>query len=338
MTAEHPISETGMPLSVVIAAHDQADALKRNLPKFLELHYEPGFEVIVVDESSTDGTDEVLSEMKAVYPHFYATYIPASSHYLSRRKLALTLGIKAAHHERIILTNADCSPAGENWLETIATHCSEENDVLCCYTNYDAETPDYYSYLRLKTWCMQSARPYRCEGACVVIRKSVFMQQEGFLRNLYYRRGEFDFLVNESEKAGKIEDVDGYVLQECPTRKEWLYNQLHYRCIRHRLSRTWWSRLKMLADQLLLYVVTLGTIAAAVYTFLQDNPLYSVLAVVLFLLMTALRLTLDYKRAQSHHIDIAWWKLTIFDYRYFWTMLYLRFRYIIADKSDFLRK
>jgi glycosyltransferase involved in cell wall biosynthesis len=327
-----------MSFSVVIAAHDRADALKRNLPKLLEQQYEPGYEVIVVDESSTDETSEVLTEMKAAYPNFYSTYIPASSHYVSRRKLALTLGIKAAHNERIIITDADCSPVSNHWLETIANHCPEENDVLCCFTYYDESTPEYYSYLRLKSWCMQTARPYRCAGACVIIRKSLFMQKEGFIRNLTFRRGEFDFLVNESETAARMVDNDCYLLQECPTKKEWLYEQLHYLCIQPHLHHKWCGKLMLLADQTLLHAVTLGTIAYAAFASIQGEVLYATIALLVLLLFIILRFAIDYLRTKKLGVSIAWWKLPFFDYRYLWTMLCLRFRYVLADKADFIRK
>ncbi len=64
---QQPVAGTA-PLSVVMAVHDQADALRRNLPLLLDIHYEPGYEVIVVDIASTDDTADVLTQLKHAHP------------------------------------------------------------------------------------------------------------------------------------------------------------------------------------------------------------------------------------------------------------------------------
>ena len=107
-------------ISIVLAVHDGEEEIERNLPKFLTQDYEGQFEVIVVDESSTDNTAEVLKRLKNNYHNLYTTFIPDSSHYISRRKLALTVGVKAAKHDWIIFTDADCSPADDKWLRAMA--------------------------------------------------------------------------------------------------------------------------------------------------------------------------------------------------------------------------
>ena len=98
---------TGPRLSVIMTVHDQARELEEHLSVILSQDYAPGYELIVVDESSTDDTEDVLNRMKRNCPHLYTTFIPESSHYLSRRKLALTLGVKAAKNEWLIFTEAD---------------------------------------------------------------------------------------------------------------------------------------------------------------------------------------------------------------------------------------
>ena len=57
--------------SIVMTVYDQASELESNLPAFLTQEYEPGYEVIVVDETSTDNTEDVLKIMKNDYPHLY---------------------------------------------------------------------------------------------------------------------------------------------------------------------------------------------------------------------------------------------------------------------------
>ena len=74
------------PLSIIICARDESDNLLRNLPSILEQDY-PNFEVIVVNDGSTDESEDILKLMSARYPQLYHTFTPDGSRYLSRKKL-----------------------------------------------------------------------------------------------------------------------------------------------------------------------------------------------------------------------------------------------------------
>ena len=83
-----------------MAAHDQAYELKENLPAFLTQTYEPGYEVIVVDEASTDDTSEVLKLNKKEYPSLYTTFLPKPNRRFMRRKIAFNIGLKASKNDK----------------------------------------------------------------------------------------------------------------------------------------------------------------------------------------------------------------------------------------------
>ncbi len=83
------------PLSVVLCAHDDAEYLRTTLPAILEQDY-PQFEVIVINDASTDSTEDILTRMEEKYPHLYHSFTPNSARYISHKKLALTLGVKAS--------------------------------------------------------------------------------------------------------------------------------------------------------------------------------------------------------------------------------------------------
>ena len=89
--------------SVIMPVCDQAVELEQNLPAFLTQEYESGYEVIVVDENSTDNTEDVLKLLKQDYPHLYSTFLPKPHMQTLRRKNALNIGSKAAKNEWIII-------------------------------------------------------------------------------------------------------------------------------------------------------------------------------------------------------------------------------------------
>ena len=114
MTMEH---QTQPPVSIVMTVHDQAEALEQNLPAFLTLPYEGQYEVIVVDNMSTDDTPDVLKRLKAEYPKLYSTFLPNSVVVNpSRKRLALSVGAKAAHHDHIILADIRRTPINVDWV------------------------------------------------------------------------------------------------------------------------------------------------------------------------------------------------------------------------------
>ena len=224
-------------ISIVIAAHDQGSELQRNLPLLLAQDFKPGFEVIVVDESSTDETEEVLKQLRAEHPNLYTTFIPASSHYVSRRKLAITLGIKAAKGKWVILTEADCHPENPAWLQTMYQEMTDANDVVLGFTSYSPDTKSSRRFVRLIHWRRQQLRPYCYDGANIAIRKQAFMERNGFLKNLSHLRGEFDFLVNETDpdRIALCNSPEARVCQEAPTNRLWDAHQLFYMDTRRHL-------------------------------------------------------------------------------------------------------
>jgi glycosyltransferase involved in cell wall biosynthesis len=340
---DSPISakDRGPAISIVMAVHNQASELRENLPQLLALDYEPGYEVIVVDESSTDDTDDVLTQFRVEHSHLYTTYIPESSHYLSRRKLALTIGVKAAHNDWVILTEPDCRPEDERWLSAMAEGMTDEADVVCAYTGYEPGTKGSYVYQRVLTWCRQKhLRPYRYDGANLAIRKNAFMERNGFLKNLKYLRGEFDFLVNEtdSDRIVMLSSPESRLRQVEPTPKMWTNAQLYYMDTRPHLKHAMMSRLFFAFNQACIHLSYLLGIAALVLSIVLRNHIYIAVSSAFLLLLILLRLSLCYRRCKACGEQIAAWKLPILDLGVAWHYIRYWLRYKLSDKTNFIRK
>lgn len=95
---------------MILAPHDEPDAISRNLPAIMSQKYPAGFQIIVVVEEGENETEDVLKRFQQQLDKepadctIYITYIPQSSRYVSRKKLAMTLGVKAAKTEWLIMT------------------------------------------------------------------------------------------------------------------------------------------------------------------------------------------------------------------------------------------
>ncbi len=340
MTVETNHKNADKAISIVLIVHNQASELSRNLPVLLSQQYEPGYEIIVVDESSTDDTDNVLSQLKVDHPNLYTTYIPSSSHYLSRQKLAITLGVKAAHNEWVILTRPDCHPDSEEWLTAMSKEMSDDVDLVCGYTGFDKEVGSFRTFLRIVTFKRQKAQSYRYDGANLAIRKSVFMERSGYVNNLQFLRGEYDFLVNEtpSERIAIADSTDTFTHQEQPGKKEWTSYNLYYMQTRRHLKNTQPSRLLFAGYHLAIHLFTLLSIAAIVYAIYLQNALLITISAFFALLCVAVRGYLSYRLVKPFQEPIAPWKFLYLDLLVAWHYAYYQVRYLVADKTDFIRK
>ncbi|NND07583.1 MAG: glycosyltransferase [Saprospiraceae bacterium] len=103
---------SGPAVSVIICARNAAAHLRSNLPHILGQAYRR-FEVIVVDDNSTDETPSLLLDLCKTYPHLRIEKTPKG---LSGKKAALVHGVKVASYDLIALTDADCKPASDQWL------------------------------------------------------------------------------------------------------------------------------------------------------------------------------------------------------------------------------
>lgn len=210
-------------MSVVIATSDQEELLAKHLPRILEQDY-PNFEVIVVDDNSQDDTKELLERLSREYPNLYATYTSDSIRYISHKKLALTLGIKAAKNEWVVFIEPDCYPVSNQWLSRLARHCTEETDVVLGYSNYERKSGFAnlcYMYdtliqqLRMLGLTLRG-KGYMGVGRNMAYRRELFFTNKGYSRHLDLERGEDDLFINEHVPAHRITaDISAQSVVRC---------------------------------------------------------------------------------------------------------------------------
>lgn len=204
LNAEVPHLEILPSVSVIICAKDESENLRKNLKYVLEQKYEPGFEVIVVNDGSTDETDDVIYSYEKQYGNLRHTFIPENAKIVSRKKLALTIGIKAARHDILLLTDADCRPCTENWIETIARNFTPQKEFVLGYGAYEKKKgilSHLISYdtlfiaLQYMGFAIRGV-PYMGVGRNMAYRKEMFFNNKGFASTLHLQSGDDDLFVN----------------------------------------------------------------------------------------------------------------------------------------------
>lgn len=193
------------PVSIILYAKNAAENLQKHLPALLSQDY-PEYEVIVVNDGSDDETDDVLKRFQNSHNNLYHTYVPADARYLSRRKLALTLGIKAAKHPYLLFTEANCQPASNQWITSmIAPYASGISIVLgfCRYDSGKGLSAKLIAYDNLLSGLRYLSaalahRPYTGDGRNLSYRKDLFFSHKGFYKSLSLRCGDDDLFINEA--------------------------------------------------------------------------------------------------------------------------------------------
>ena len=336
-------AENQPPVSILITAHDNLAELERNLPMFLRQQYAADYQVIIVCQSTDGETQDFLKRTAAENPHLYYTYIPESSRYMSRKKLQITLGVKAAKHEWIILTEPNCRPSNDKWLQTMVRQCQDPNHLVLGYVALDEETKSVrrFDSIRKAYYVLRRAQQtygYRSHMPNVAFRKSDFMKEQGYQGNLEYVRGEYDFLVNKYALCGDTAtelDCDAWLIREAPSNKSWHNAHLYLQASRKSLERAGSMRALMFFDHLMPHLSLIATLAVAAYSILMKNWILTGCAGFSFLLLFIVKMLIANKAIKHFDDGIAMFKLPFFEYGIIWRNLATKLRYWRADKNDF---
>lgn len=192
-------------VSVIVCAHNEDENLQDYLHTLLAQDY-PCFEVIVVDDGSEDDTLRVLKEYERQYTNLYLTFVPRGARVISSKKLALTIGIKAAKYDYILLTDADCRPESRYWIrEMMSGFASDTTEVVLGFGAYFEKKGLLnhligYDTLFSGMQYMGMARcgfPYMGVGRNLAYRKDTFFNNNGFQGLLSERAGDDDLFVNK---------------------------------------------------------------------------------------------------------------------------------------------
>ena len=337
------VNDSDMPrITVLVLANNNAQALDANLSIILTQDYAPGYEVIVVGEKGDLPTEAVV-EQYAHRGHLYATYIPHRSLFMSKSKLAVALGVKAAHNEWIVMVNAECRPQSDVWLKTLASRMDSEANLVMGYSNYDSEARGYYRFARLRTMCYLLRRAvgsiaYRTNGTNIAFRRSEFIAQEGYRGNLQLVNGEYDFIINKYAQPGQTRVVtaeDAWIREDSPTSKQWHDRDICYAHIRKFLSRSTAPRTLFNFDMTMMYANYAALVASIVLSAVSQRWILLAVAALYLVLTIVLRSLIARKVYVKFGEEIPAWRTVFYELSIVWRQLSTKIRYSRADQYDF---
>jgi biofilm PGA synthesis N-glycosyltransferase PgaC len=193
-------------VSVVICARNEKENLRKHLPAILSQSY-PDFEVVVVNDASWDGSDEVLAHFKDQYPHLKIVEIGEEIKRIDGKKFPLTLGIKAASKDILLLTDADCKPVSNEWIAwMVAPYQDEKIEMVLGYSPYENKFSFLNLFIRAETSLTAmmyaslalSGKPYMGVGRNLSYKRELFFRHKGFASHHHIPAGDDDLFVRDA--------------------------------------------------------------------------------------------------------------------------------------------
>lgn len=199
---QQPTLCTDGPLvSVVICARNEAHNLEKNLCHFLNQSYR-SFEVIVVNDHSSDNTAQVVLEAMAKWPNLRLVNLIQDTP--PGKKAALAKGIEAAQGNYLLLSDADCRPASPDWIAAMRAHTNTISEIGLGFSPYDRYEGWLNRFIRYETaytvaqyWSLALwGMPYMGVGRNLWYNRSLYERAGGFDKHWHIASGDDDLFVN----------------------------------------------------------------------------------------------------------------------------------------------
>jgi glycosyltransferase involved in cell wall biosynthesis len=229
------------PVSVIICARDEAANLAKNLPGALVQQYRTTHEVIVVNDNSFDDSKYLLEELQRRFRQLHIVELKQEAKMIPGKKFPLSIGIKTAKYEIVLLTDADCVPASELWIEKMQETYNDDTEIVLGYGAFHKKKGLLNKLIRWETFHTAfqyfsytlAGKPYMGVGRNLSYKKTVFFRHKGFSAHNNILSGDDDLFINNAatKKNTKINiDKDAFTLSEpAKTFGQWIKQKTrHY--------------------------------------------------------------------------------------------------------------
>ena len=200
------ITPKRIPVSVIVCAKNEEENVKKFIPLLAEQNY-PDFEIVLIDDASSDETLEVFEEFENLYPNIRLVKVKNNEAFWGNKKYALTLGIKAAKKEYLLFTDADCYPTSKEWITAMTSQFTMNKTIVLGYGGYEKiERSLLNKIIRFETvltavqyfsWT-KAGFPYMGVGRNLAYKKDEFFNVNGFIDHIQVRSGDDDLFINQA--------------------------------------------------------------------------------------------------------------------------------------------
>lgn len=236
-------SQTEEPISIIICAKNEGIYLQKNLINFLEQEYSE-FELVIVNDGSLDDTETIIAQHQQNFPNLRTTKIPLDEKFHHNKKLAITIGIKAAKFERLVFSDIRNKPSSKKWLSELSK--TWINSVQIAYSNFENKKGLAYNFrkfdLLFKNITSMSfaavGKAHSGNGNNLAYKKSDFLKNKGFAKQSHFESGYDHLMAHQlAKKNGASVCIDPnskIILPKEDSRYRWkIINEQYYKSRKH---------------------------------------------------------------------------------------------------------
>ena len=193
-------------VSVIVCAKNEAENVSKFVPLLAAQNF-PDFEIILIDDASSDNTLDIFEEFEKQYSNVRLVKVVNNEAFWANKKFALTLGIKAAKNEYLLFTDADCRPDSENWISEMSSHFTLKRTIVLGYGAYEKVAGSFLNkIIRFETmitavqyfsWA-KAGKPYMGVGRNLAYKREEFFKTNGFIEHMKIRSGDDDLFINQA--------------------------------------------------------------------------------------------------------------------------------------------
>lgn len=192
------------PVSVVVCARDAYEQLIELIPALLRQNY-PNFEIVVVNDCSDDETEEYLKDLQRNEPRVKPVQLRQHLNFFNGKKFPLSMGIKSATYDLLVLTDADCMPSSEDWLRSMVSCYGERTAVVIGYSPFRYVKGLLNKLIRFDAFqsgmlylsAALAGKPYMGVGRNLSYRKRLFFENKGFTSHYTTPAGDDDVFISQ---------------------------------------------------------------------------------------------------------------------------------------------
>ena len=223
------------PISVIICTKNQEQNVLNYIPLLLNQNY-PNFEIVLIDNASSDGTLDVFEEFEKNNSNIKLVKVENNEAFWGNKKFALTLGIKAAKNEYLLFTDPQCYPTSTEWIAEMSTHFSKEKTIILGYNsiikiknsflNKLIRFENLLSSTQAFGWA-KAGKPYTGNGKNLAYKREEFFKTNGFIEHMKTRTGEDALFINQAANSNNTTICTSknstILTNETPNFKQWIH-------------------------------------------------------------------------------------------------------------------
>lgn len=192
------------PVSIIVASHNNLPGLQTLLPLLLTQDY-PAFEVLVIDDRSSDQTPAWLADLAVSHNGKLRVHrIEQTPEGYAPKKFAIASAIRQARYEWLLFTDSDCMPASGQWLSCMAAQMYGPSAIILGYGPYQRRPGLLNWFIRMETFwsgslylgAALSGWPFMAVGRNLAYHKKVFEVAGGFQAHRHVLSGDDDLLLH----------------------------------------------------------------------------------------------------------------------------------------------